>query len=202
MGQDNSKPAPPPPSPKEMKKQMMRSIDRMCREFARDKNKINMDNKRIMRDLEKMVKNKEPKSSQKIIAQNLIKNRQFLAKYDNMEAKMKSVKIQIQQVSTTEAMIDVMKGMAGILGQSNAQINMGNINNVIQDFQMKMEQQEGLQEMMEDAFEDDDEIEDDAVDDLLDQVENKMGGGGGGQKNKVSETQSDDFSAMIDDLKK
>ena len=206
MGSDNSKPAPPKKTAKELKKEMSRSINKMIREFARDKNKLKMECTRMQRELEKMVKNGEPKASQKIIAQNILKNRQFVSKYDMMEAKMKGVKIQVAQVSTTEAMVGIMKGMGDILGQATAQVNMGNIQNVIQDFNYKMEQQEGINEMLEDAFDaDEDEIEDDAVDDLIDNVSNKVNGGGGRGGMKVgnnTNTNEDDFSKMIDDLKK
>ena len=204
MGAEKSKPAPPPKTAKELKKEMTRSINRMIREFARDKNKLKMECNRMQRELEKMVKNGEPKASQKIIAQNILKNRQFVSKYDMMEAKMKGVKIQVAQVSTTEAMVGIMKGMGDLLGKATAQVNMGNIQNVIQDFNYKMEQQEGINEMLEDVFDDEDEIEDDAVDDLLDNVTNKINGGkgGGGLKNTNAETNNDEFSKMIDDLKK
>ena len=47
---------------------MNRSIDRMLREFNWDKFKIKSDNRRAEKELEKMVKNKESKSSQKILA--------------------------------------------------------------------------------------------------------------------------------------
>ena len=202
MGAEESKPQPPPPTAKELKKKMTRSIDKMIREFNKDKFKLKAEAKKIERDLEKMVKNKEPRSSQKIIAMNLMKNRQFMAKYDMMEAKMKGVKIQIQQVATTEAMVGIMKGMGDLLGHATAQVDMGNIQGVIQDFNMKMEEQEGLNEMLEDAFEDEEEIEDEAVDDLIDNVTNKVNGGKGGGKNLVDNDKEENFSGMIDDLKK
>ena len=49
------------------------------------------------RDLEKMVKNGEPRNSQKILAQNLIKNENFIKKYDTLEARMKGVKLQFDK---------------------------------------------------------------------------------------------------------
>ena len=47
---------------------MNRSINKMLREFNRDKFRLKTDINKMKRDLEKMVKNKEPKSSQKILA--------------------------------------------------------------------------------------------------------------------------------------
>lgn len=61
MGNKKSKPE--PKTPKQLKREMNRAIDRMLREFNRDKFKIKSDNKRAEKDLEKMIKNKDSKSS-------------------------------------------------------------------------------------------------------------------------------------------
>ena len=44
--------------------------------------------------LERMIKKKEPRASQRILAANMMKNKAFLTKYDMIEARMKGVKIQ------------------------------------------------------------------------------------------------------------
>lgn len=88
---------PPPPvqkTPKELQRELNRSIDRMVRDFTRDKMRVNMEISKAKRDLERMVKNGEPRSSQKYLAQNIIKNENFMRKYDTLEARMKGVKIQ------------------------------------------------------------------------------------------------------------
>jgi charged multivesicular body protein 2A len=90
-----NKPAPPvQKTPKELQREMNRSIDRMLRDFNRDKSRIQLDVTKMKRELEKMVKNGEPKASQRIIATNLLKNEAYMQKYDLLEAKMKGVKIQ------------------------------------------------------------------------------------------------------------
>lgn len=91
----NSAPPPVVKTPKELQREMNRSIDRMLRDFNKDKMRLNMDVNKMKRELEKMIKNGDPKNSQKIIAQNLIKNEKFMQKYDALEAKMKGVKIQL-----------------------------------------------------------------------------------------------------------
>ena len=51
---------------------------------------------------------------------------------------------------------------------------------------MKMEQQENMGEMIQDAFDDDeDDIEDNEVDALIEQMEDKVGGGKGGQQDTI-----------------
>lgn len=94
MGNTNKKPQAPPKTSKELQREMNRSIDRLLRDFNRDKFRLKADMTKIRRDLEKMIKNKEPKASQRIMAQNLLKNEAFMKKYDLLEARMKGVKVQ------------------------------------------------------------------------------------------------------------
>ena len=66
-------------------------------------------------------------------------------------------------VTTTEAMVSIMKGMGNILGKATDAVNVNNVQNVIEDFNMKMEEQQGVNEMLSDAFDDDTVDTDDAV---------------------------------------
>ena len=54
--------------------------------------------------------------------------------------------------------------MGTILGKATDGINMNNIQHTIEDFNMKLEEQQGMNEMLEDAFETDEDVTDDAVD--------------------------------------
>ena len=73
MGSSNTKPVEPPKTAKEMAKDMKRGIDKMIRDFKREITRLDMDSKKIKKDIENMIKKKEPKSSQKILAQQYLK---------------------------------------------------------------------------------------------------------------------------------
>ena len=60
-------------------------------------------------------------------------------------------------------MVNVMKGMGQIMGKATDAINVNNVQRVIEDFNMKMEAQEGVNELLNDAMEDDDVVTDDDV---------------------------------------
>ena len=60
MGGANVKKEPEKPLP-ELIKEFKRGIDRMVRDFKREIMRIESDAKKIKKDIEKMVKNKEPK---------------------------------------------------------------------------------------------------------------------------------------------
>ena len=66
-------------------------------------------------------------------------------------------------MSTTEAMVNIMKGMGQILGRATDAVNVNNVQYVIEDFNMKMEEQQGVNEMLSDAFDSDDVETDDVV---------------------------------------
>ncbi len=198
----NTKPKTPPKTAKQLKREMNRSIDRMIRDINREKFRMKTDLRKLERELETSIKKKEPRSSQKLIAQNILRQKGFMTKYDIMEAKMKGVKVQIAQVSSVEAMVTVMKNMGQYLNKANQGININNIQGVIENFNMKLEEQENIGEMMDDAMDvDEDEIDDVEVDQYLNDVSDRIGGGGkGGMKNQTVE--KDDFTDMIQDLKK
>ena len=76
-----NKPAPPPQPPKTVKqlvKEFSRSINRLKREFQREINKMEFNGKKMKSDLEKSIKNKEPRSTQRMIAANILRNQQFI----------------------------------------------------------------------------------------------------------------------------
>ena len=53
--------------------------------------------------------------------------------------------------------------MGKILGKVSEGVNINNIQAVIEDFNFKMEEQQGINEMLEDAFDEDEEVIDDTV---------------------------------------
>ena len=71
--------------------------------------------------------------------------------------------IRLATVSTTEAMVNIMKGMGQIMGKATDAINVNNVQNVIEDFNMKMEEQEGVNEMLSDAMDGDEDVVNDEV---------------------------------------
>ena len=201
----NTQPPVPPKTPRELQREMTRSIDRMVREFGRDKYKLQAEITRLKRDLEKAIKGKESKQTQRVFAQNILKNEANLRKYDMLEAKMKGVKLQVTQVATTDAMVGIMRGMADVLGKSTGNVNINNIQGVIEQFNVRMEEQQGVNEMLEDVVGGDEAVAEDAdVDRYIDETVDRLGGGKGpgGQKAAVNESQTADFDQLLNELKR
>ena len=56
-----------------------------------------------------------------------------------------------------------MRGMGEMMGKATSAINVNNVQQVIENFNMQMEQQEGVNEMLNDAMDQDENLVDDEV---------------------------------------
>merc|ERR1712232_1030449 len=197
-GNDDSQPAPPPEpekTVKEMVTEAKKGINDMIRGFKRETMRIEMDAKRIKKDLEKAVKKGEPRTTQKIYASNYLKKQQMINKYKTLEAKMEGTKISLANIQTTAQLTDTMQTMNKIMNRANEAIDVNNIQKTVTQFSMAMEKQNIIGEMIEDATEMDDmDVEDQAADDLIDNIAS----GNKGKTTTLIGQEEDDFA---DDLK-
>ena len=87
-----------------MVKEFTKTIRKLQREFQREINKLEMNNKKIQNEITRMVQKKEPrvkilnlkkkkkkiaiKSAMRIVAQNILKNNNYLQKYHRLDAQL------------------------------------------------------------------------------------------------------------------
>ncbi|KAM3141776.1 hypothetical protein pb186bvf_006098 [Paramecium bursaria] len=188
---------PPPPQPQktvkdvEMVKEFSRTINRMKREFNREVMRMEMQSKKIKGDLEKSLKNKEPRANQRMLAANLLRNQQYIQKYTRLDAQLSDVQFQLNQAATTETLVQVMTGMSKMMKQANNAIDVKNVQQCIEIFSIESEKQNFLQEQIGEIMnEDQDEYNDENADKLINEMEQNLAGkGNGGQKQPVLQQQ-------------
>ena len=120
MGAKKSKPVPlpPPPTLKELMKKSTRSIKKMQRGFGRERRKLETANKKIERDIKKMLKKGEPRTNIRLVAQGLVKNRNFMKKYDRLDAQLGNCIFQLNSAATMEVLTTVMQDMNKIFNRT------------------------------------------------------------------------------------
>merc|ERR550514_295534 len=199
MGGKQAKPEPPKEPEKtvaELTKEAKKGLDNMCRDFRREIMRLDMDAKKIKKDLEKAVKKDEPKSTQKIYATNYLKKQAMINKYKGLEAKMEGVKVSLANITTTAQLTETMQSMNKIMSKTSDAIDVNNIQKTITDFSTATEKQNIIGEMIEDATEMDDmETDDAAADDLIDSIADKN------KKPGEQMGQDDTFQDQLADLK-
>ncbi|CAD8059855.1 unnamed protein product [Paramecium sonneborni] len=184
-----NKPPPPPQPPKtvkEMVKEFSRTIRKLQRDFNREIMRMEMQSKKLKTDLEKAIKAKEPKATQRMFAANLLRNQQYIQKYQRLDAQMNDVMFQLNSAATTETLVQVMTGMSKMMKQANSAIDVKNVQQAIEMFSIESEKQNFLQEQIGEIMnEEADEYNDENADKYIQEVESKLAGagtGGGGQK--------------------
>eukprot|EP00825_Cyclidium_porcatum_P009611 TRINITY_DN1490_c0_g1_i5.p1 TRINITY_DN1490_c0_g1~~TRINITY_DN1490_c0_g1_i5.p1 ORF type:complete len:225 (+),score=61.06 TRINITY_DN1490_c0_g1_i5:257-931(+) len=188
MGGKPQKPLPPQEvkTPQQLIKEHTRTINKLRREFQKEINQLEMNNQKIKKDMENMIKKKEPKNNVKIIAQSLLRNNNFITKYQRLDAQLGNMIFQLQATGATTTLVDVMKSMNQILGKVSNNIDINNIQNVIEQFTQQVDQHEALGEQISDMLNmNETEIEDAEVDKQIAQVEISLQGGGNNQGGMV-----------------
>ena len=121
----------------------------------------------------------------------------MMNKYKGMQAKMEGVKIQMANITSTQTLVDTMRGMSAMMSKSAEGVNINNIQQVMTEFTMSMEKQQVMGEMVEDAAAMDEmDVEDEDADALIDQL-----GSGGGQGGQALTNPEVDLDAQLGNLK-
>jgi len=77
----------------------------MRREYTREKLKLEYQGKTLQKDLKKKIEKKQPavfmwliQQSQKVIAQQILKNNQMINKYNNLDAQLQGVTFEYKSI--------------------------------------------------------------------------------------------------------
>ena len=74
-----------------------------------------------------MLKNGEPRTNIRIVAAGMIKNQNFIKRYDRLDAQLANATFQLQSAATTETLVNVMKSMNEIFNMNQNNLDMKDI---------------------------------------------------------------------------
>ena len=83
-----------PPHHTEKVKEFSRSINRLKRDFQREIYKLQATDRKLTLELERMVKKKEPASSKRIMAQNILRNQRYMRRYQKLDVQLEDMLFQ------------------------------------------------------------------------------------------------------------
>ena len=162
---------------------MNRHIRRQRNQLSRKKKLIEKEAKNKERELEKMAQQGKTKSQMRPVAKQLIAKKKMVEKYEQMEAKTDAFKLQFDNIGQTQTMIEVMGKMNELMGKNADGVNINNINQVVNQFNLQLQQQETIGETIEDAMDMDEGYDDETeADKFIDEIQDRVGKGGGAGK--------------------
>mmetsp|Transcript_49504 Transcript_49504/g.68758 ORF Transcript_49504/g.68758 Transcript_49504/m.68758 type:complete len:120 (-) Transcript_49504:21-380(-) len=119
-----------------------------------------------------MLEKNEPRTNIRIIAKGLTRNNNHLTKYTRLDAQLADVQFQLNNIATTDTMMNVMKDVTKILKLNEKNMDAKDVQKTMANFMMQMEKQEMMQEQISDIMEDGDEDVD--SDEATDRVINEI----------------------------
>jgi len=112
----------------------------------------------------------------KTLAKDLIRTRQYIAKFIEMRSHLQGVSLRLQTVKSHQAMAEAMKSTAQAMMKMNKAVDVPAINKMMKEFEKENMKSEMMQEMMGDAIDDalyqegNEEEEDRIVGQVLDEI--------------------------------
>ena len=181
----SGKKAIPQPSPSELLKQHKRTLDRTCRELDRERTRIEQQEKKLLMDIKKAAQSNQL-ATLKIMAKDLVRTRKAIQTMYRMRAQTQAIGLRIQTLKSAQDMTVAMAGVAKVMGQVNAKMNLPALQHIMADFEKNSEIMAMKNELVEEAVDevimagDDDDLlgegsEESQTEEIVQQVLDEIG---------------------------
>lgn len=114
-----------------------RGIERSIRELDREREKMQMQEKKLIADMKKLAKQNQLEAV-KIMAKDLVRTRRYVTKFYKMKAQLQAVSLRLTTLSSTQEMTNAMKGVARTMTLMNKQMNIPQMQKIMRDFSQQV----------------------------------------------------------------
>ncbi|EKG03433.1 hypothetical protein TCSYLVIO_005521 [Trypanosoma cruzi] len=164
-------------TPQEAMRKYKRGLDRTIRDIDRERNKLQVQERKIVIDMKKMAK-QDQIDSVRILARDLVRTRKYQQKMYHMRTQIQGVALRIQTMQSTGQMATAMKGVAKAMRGMNNRMNIPEMQRVMREFEKQNEMMGMKEEMMNDVIDDvmdDDGEEEDETEVEIQKVMDEVG---------------------------
>lgn len=158
------------PDVKEQARQMKRDITKEKRGVDRDISAMERDEAKILNDIKTAAKKGDTKLTT-ILAKQLLNLRKTKGRLQETNSRLGGIQAQATNMAATAKLGDAMKNTAGIMSQVNAQINLPEFQNTMQQMQQEQAKASLKDEMIADVF---DMMDPDDIEEEMDGEVNKV----------------------------
>ncbi|PSR89758.1 Vacuolar protein sorting-associated protein [Actinidia chinensis var. chinensis] len=164
------------PSPKETLRESKREMANATRGIEREITTLQLEEKKLVAEIKRTAKTGN-EAATKILARQLIRLRQQIAKLQSSRAQMRGIATHTQAMSAQSSVAVGMKGASKAMEAMNKQMAPAKQAKVILEFQKQSAQMDMTTEMMSDAIDDalDNDEAEDETEELTNQVLDEIG---------------------------
>eukprot|EP01060_Flectonema_neradi_P028357 TRINITY_DN380_c2_g1_i1.p1 TRINITY_DN380_c2_g1~~TRINITY_DN380_c2_g1_i1.p1 ORF type:complete len:205 (+),score=50.84 TRINITY_DN380_c2_g1_i1:54-668(+) len=150
-------------------KESKREINHGARGMEREVSKLDRQEKEMMAEIKRLAA-KGDVAGAKVIGKQVVQLRDQKKRMMTMKTHMTGMASKTTTMAAQSKQLEMMKKTTGIMSQVNANINVGEVNKIMQQFALQNHQMNVTEDMMDQAL---DGLDD--MDDLDDETENVMG---------------------------
>lgn len=140
-------------TPQEAMRKYKRGLDRTVRDIDRERNKLQMQERKIVLEMKKMAK-QDQIDSVRIMARDLVRTRKYQQKMYRMRTQIQGVALRIQTLHSTAQMANAMKGVTKAMRSMNTKMNIPGMQRVMQEFEKQNEMLDMKEDLMNDVIDD------------------------------------------------
>lgn len=162
-------------TPLEMMEQYRSLIQKTVRELEREIERLKQNETEARIEIKKTARNGQLAVA-KIMAKDLVRTRNSIAKLYEVKANLQGVYTRIQLMQSTAAMSEAMRGATRAMYMMNRQVNLPALQNILKQFEKEGDMFDMKQELMDDTIdtvmrqEGDDAQEDEVINQVLDEI--------------------------------
>ena len=151
-------------------KESKREMNSGARDMSKEMTKLDRQEKEMMAEIKKLAA-KGDVASAKVIGKQVVQLRDQKKRLTTMKTHMTGMAAKTTTMAAQNKQLEMMKKTAGIMGQVNSQINVGDVNKIMQDFAMQNQRMNITEDMMDDALDGLDGMDiDDETDNVMGQI--------------------------------
>eukprot|EP01067_Filipodium_phascolosomae_P006596 Filipodium_phascolosomae@DN487_c0_g1_i1.p1 len=147
MGANNQKPLP------EQLRENKRAIQRSIRELDREREKMQIQEKKLIADIKKNAQNNQMGAA-KIMAKDLVRTRKHIEKCYEMKSHLSGVSLRLQSVQSTQAMTEAMSGVTKAMVAMNKQVNLPGLQKIMEEYLKEGEKMTLTEDALNDTIDD------------------------------------------------
>ncbi|KAG0599441.1 hypothetical protein M758_12G152100 [Ceratodon purpureus] len=159
------------PDPKEVLRASKREMSVATRGFDREIGSLQLEEKKLVAEIKKTAKSGNDAAT-KILARQLIRLRQQIAKLQGSKAQLRGVATHTQAMHANMAVGSAMKGATKAMSSMNKQMEPAKQAKIMQEFQKQSAQMDMTTEMMSDSI--DDALDDDEAEEETEELTNQI----------------------------
>lgn len=128
-------------------------LDKSIRELDRERSSLFSQEKKLVAEIKKLARLSQL-GAVKLMAKDLVRTRHSITKLYVLKSQLQAVSLRMQTLKSTQTMAEAMRGVTQAMKDTNSQLNVPSLNNIMRDFERQNGRMENTTDIVSDTIDD------------------------------------------------